>query len=390
MNGIKPQRGIHRAYLMIVGGAALVAVFCAAFAATLAGTSSAAPNVAPSNTGEPAVSGTTRVGQALRTTRRLDRNRADRLPVPLVPLRRAGPSGRVELLSDHERKLERVRPSRGRRRIPDSVSGRRAERRRSGHCDVESDERRDLGAADEHGGAVDIRIGRRRKQAPGKPWPVGRRSADHLHVRLAPLQRQGRELQRDPGCERPGLRGARQRRRPDPRAGVARNDRGRTSAISNPTGVVGSSQPAPGSSVTVESLKAAGDRLVVSSVQFSPNPVTSRTAPITVRVRVTNRGVNPVRGALVFMRGTPRVVEGQTAATGSGRLGNSHPRAEPLVPAAAERLQRAVLHQGVPSGRPGARRHRRVPPRAGSPGGRIARAKGTRRPERPDGRLPLS
>jgi len=69
MNGIKPQRGIHRAYLMIVGGAALVAAFCAAFAATLAGTSSAAPNVAPSNTGEPAVSGTTRVGQVLRTTR---------------------------------------------------------------------------------------------------------------------------------------------------------------------------------------------------------------------------------------------------------------------------------------------------------------------------------
>jgi len=66
---------------------------------------------------------------------------------------------------------------------------------------------------------------------------------------------------------------------------------------------------------SVESLKAAGDRLVISSVQFSPNPVTSRTAPVTVRVRVTNRGVNAVRGALVFMRGTPRVVEGQTAAT---------------------------------------------------------------------------
>ena len=99
---------------------------------------------------------------------------------------------------------------------------------------------------------------------------------------------------------------------------IARNDNGSTSAISNPTGVVGSNQPPPpptGSSVAVEDLRAAGDRLVVASVQFSPNPVTSRTAPITVRVRVTAKGGRPVRGALVFMRGTPRVVEGQTQAT---------------------------------------------------------------------------
>ena len=65
----------------------------------------------------------------------------------------------------------------------------------------------------------------------------------------------------------------------------------------------------------VEDLKAAGDRLVVASVQFSPNPVTSNTAPITVRVKITARGGRPVRGALVFMRATPRVVEGQTQAT---------------------------------------------------------------------------
>ena len=99
---------------------------------------------------------------------------------------------------------------------------------------------------------------------------------------------------------------------------IARNDRGSTSAISNPTGVVGSNQPPPpppGSSLPVEDLKAAGDRLVIASVQFSPNPVTSSTAPITVRVRITARGGRPVRGALVFMRATPRVVTGQTQAT---------------------------------------------------------------------------
>jgi hypothetical protein len=99
---------------------------------------------------------------------------------------------------------------------------------------------------------------------------------------------------------------------------IARNDRGSTSAISNPTGVVGSNQPPPpppGSSVPVADLRAAGDRLVVSTVQFSPNPVTSRTAPITVRVRITARQGRPVSGALVFMRATPRVVQGQTVAT---------------------------------------------------------------------------
>ena len=70
-----------------------------------------------------------------------------------------------------------------------------------------------------------------------------------------------------------------------------------------------------GGGIDVGSLQAAGDRLVVAQVQFSPNPVTSRTAPITARVRVTARGGKPVSGAQVFMRGTPRVVQGQTQVT---------------------------------------------------------------------------
>ena len=102
---------------------------------------------------------------------------------------------------------------------------------------------------------------------------------------------------------------------------IARNDRGSTSAISNPTGVVGSNQPPPPPRLRPErcrflELQAAGDRLVVASVQFSPNPVTSRTAPITARVRVTARSGRPVSGAVVFMRATPRVVQGQSAQTG--------------------------------------------------------------------------
>jgi hypothetical protein len=70
-------------------------------------------------------------------------------------------------------------------------------------------------------------------------------------------------------------------------------------------------------SVPVEDLKAAGDRLFVSQVRFSPSPIISRTAPITVRVRVTNVDGRWVRGARVFMRATPRVVRGDTRATGA-------------------------------------------------------------------------
>jgi hypothetical protein len=101
---------------------------------------------------------------------------------------------------------------------------------------------------------------------------------------------------------------------------IARNDRGSTSAISEFRLVVGSNQPPPttpepGGGIPVGDLKAGGDRLVVATVVFSPNPVTSRTQPITVRVRVTARGGRPVTGAAVFMRATPRVVEGQTLRT---------------------------------------------------------------------------
>jgi len=49
------------------------------------------------------------------------------------------------------------------------------------------------------------------------------------------------------------------------------------------------------------------DRLVIDQVQFSPNPVTSATAPITVRVRVSDTRGRLVSGALVFVRSTPLV-----------------------------------------------------------------------------------
>jgi hypothetical protein len=95
---------------------------------------------------------------------------------------------------------------------------------------------------------------------------------------------------------------------------TARNDAGSRTARSNQTGVVQSDVPATGA-LPVASLQAAGDRLTISQVIFSPNPVTSRTAPITARVRITARQGRPVSGAQVFMRATPRVVQGQTATT---------------------------------------------------------------------------
>ena len=51
-------------------------------------------------------------------------------------------------------------------------------------------------------------------------------------------------------------------------------------------------------------------RLIVSQVVFSPNPVTSASEPVTVRVRVKDTRGYVVREALVFVRSTPRVTSG--------------------------------------------------------------------------------
>ena len=59
---------LYRIYVAILGVAAAVAVVGGVFT-VWAASSSAAPAVAPQNVGEPSVTGTTRVGQVLRTTR---------------------------------------------------------------------------------------------------------------------------------------------------------------------------------------------------------------------------------------------------------------------------------------------------------------------------------
>lgn len=93
---------------------------------------------------------------------------------------------------------------------------------------------------------------------------------------------------------------------------TARNDDGTRSAISNPTSVVqraGAPAPSPGQSIPVSSVPK-GERLIVSQVRFSPNPVTSRLSPISVSIRVIDTRGLVVRGALVFIRSAPRRTTG--------------------------------------------------------------------------------
>src|SRR3970040_2685706 len=63
------HRVMQRIGLTSVAGAAALVAVGAVTVAMLAGASGAATNVAPKNTGEPSITGTPRVGQALRATR---------------------------------------------------------------------------------------------------------------------------------------------------------------------------------------------------------------------------------------------------------------------------------------------------------------------------------
>ena len=97
----------------------------------------------------------------------------------------------------------------------------------------------------------------------------------------------------------------------------ARNDVGTRSAVSDFRVVSSQGNPPPpsgGQAVSVSSVPK-GERLIVSQVQFTPNPVHSGTAPITVRVQVKDTRGLLIRGAVVFMRATPRVTSGSRTPT---------------------------------------------------------------------------
>jgi hypothetical protein len=84
---------------------------------------------------------------------------------------------------------------------------------------------------------------------------------------------------------------------------TGKNSKGSSLAISEQTAVVAGSTGG-GGSVSVSDLPA-DQRLVVDQVTFTPNPVTSRSTPITVRIRVEDSKGDLVRGAYVFLRSTP-------------------------------------------------------------------------------------
>jgi hypothetical protein len=95
---------------------------------------------------------------------------------------------------------------------------------------------------------------------------------------------------------------------------TARNSDGQASRLSAPTAVVKAAAGPAGAiklpngetSIPVTSVPS-NQRLIVDRVDFSPNPVRSREAPITVKIKVKDTRGFVVRDALVFLRSTPVV-----------------------------------------------------------------------------------
>jgi hypothetical protein len=311
-------------YLTILAGAAAIAAVGAVFVALLSAESVAAPTVAPNNVTEPRVSGTTRVGQVLRSTRGTWTGTE---PISYeyrwyrCEGRGAADASDCRRISNAADNTYALRQGDAGFRIRSQVIARNDD----GQDTATSNPTNVVTAArpvntTEPSISGTARVGSTLQANRGQ-W-AGDQPITYTYVWLR-CNDKGENCSEIQGASDTSyeVRDSDTSRTIRVRV-IARNDRGSTSEISNPTGVVGSNQPPPPppnptGTVPVSQLQAAGDRLVVASVQFSPNPVTSRTAPITARVRVTARGGRPVSGAAVFMRGTPRVVEGQTAQTGT-------------------------------------------------------------------------
>ena len=97
---------------------------------------------------------------------------------------------------------------------------------------------------------------------------------------------------------------------------TARNAVAALTVLSGESGIV--AEPLPAGAIRLASGEISipatsvprTERLIVSQVVFSPNPVTSRTRVLTVRVRVKDTRGYVVRDGLVFVRSTPRVTTG--------------------------------------------------------------------------------
>ena len=308
---------VQKLYLAVLGGAAVIAALAVTFAATLTGTSAAAPAVAPDNTAEPRISGTARVGQVLRTTRGTWSGTTPmQFEFRWFRCEGAGApdASNCRRISNANDNTYTLRQADAGFRIRSQVVARNAD----GQDTATSNPTAVVTAArpvntTEPSISGTAAVGNRLQANRGE-W-AGNQPITYAFQWLR-CSAQGDNCSEIPGANDTTYEVQDSDTGRTIRVRVtARNDRGSTSAISNPTGVVGGQQPPPSGGLQVGDLRAAGDRLVVASVNFNPNPVTSRTAPITARVRVTARGGRPVQGALVFMRATPRVVEGQTIQT---------------------------------------------------------------------------
>ncbi|HUF01645.1 MAG TPA: hypothetical protein VMN35_04390, partial [Gaiellaceae bacterium] len=310
---------ISRIYLAMLVGAGAVAALGAVFAAFLAGPSTAAPNVAPSPTGAPVVSGTPSVGEVLRTTRG---TWTGTQPITYAYRwyrcdgRGAPDASDCRRISNASNASYVLRQADAGFRIRSQVVATNADgsaRSTSNPTNV-IQSARPVNTTEPSISGTPV-VGNRLTANRGQ-W-VGNTPITYSFQWLR-CNASGAECGEIAGAtDNTYLLVAADLNRTIRVRVTARNDAGTRSAISNETAQVRSAaqQPPPSGSLPAGSLQVAGDRLVVSQVRFSPNPVTSRTAPITVRVRVTARQNRPVSGALVFMRATPRVVQGQTRAT---------------------------------------------------------------------------
>ena len=146
--------------------------------------------------------------------------------------------------------------------------------------------------------------------------------ADQLHDPLAGLQRgdhllreqrrdgydlHGREVGRRQAAPREGGRDEQRRRRRPASPIPPRSSR-----------KAGGGGGGGGNAVPVSDVGPAGERLIVDTVTFNPNPVTSRSVPIKVTITVKDTKGRLVKGALVFFRSTPIVTSTPTDAPTDG------------------------------------------------------------------------
>ena len=89
---------------------------------------------------------------------------------------------------------------------------------------------------------------------------------------------------------------------------TAINEKGRSTAVSNPTAVVlasGTTPPPSGGNAVPISSVSLPDRLVTSAVSFAPTAIQNRYDLVTMTVRVSDTRGRLVQGALVYATGVP-------------------------------------------------------------------------------------